>query len=312
MELSKQKRILFVPDCINGLDSGAQSARATLRYLCSLGHTVAVYTKDALVAVQDEVKNDAAALYAVPTAMRWYEFISAPKLRRHFISVVDEFQPNYVFFVGSIQKPAPLAKAARRRSIKTVYLFYINDFFCQRVYAGLADGPCFRCNSGWQMPALAKGCVSLRRMPVWIKGALVRYTLGREIRSSHRVLGYGDEQLKTCHRFGVPKERLARIGFQFDPRELLTIETRDGGYFALTGQPIVQKGWHLLSSIISRLQSTAKFMVSFHDQDTADRAVEKYGLRQFVDSGRATDSSVRLVKKRFQVQVQGQGQGQGQ
>lgn len=129
MELSKQKRILFVPDCINGLDSGAQSARATLRYLCSLGHTVAVYTKDALVAVQDEVKNDAAALYAVPTAMRWYEFISAPKLRRHFISVVDEFQPNYVFFVGSIQKPAPLAKAARRRSIKTVYLFYINDFF---------------------------------------------------------------------------------------------------------------------------------------------------------------------------------------
>ena len=44
----------------------------------------------------------------------------------------------------------------------------------------------------------------------------------------------------------------------------------------------------------------------------SERPLSRADIKQFVDSGRATDSSVRLVKKRFQVQVQGQGQGQGQ
>lgn len=284
LHFAKSKRILFMPDSINGEDSGAHSARATVKYLHSLGYTVAIYAKDALLNIREDVKS-ASKLYGISTGLRWYEFIYSPLLRKHFISVIEEFQPDYIFFAGGIQKPAVLAREARKRSIKTVYLFYINDFFCQRIYAGTEDGPCAKCNSGWQIPALTNGCLRPAELPVWIKGSLTRYFLGREIRRSHRVLGYGREQIETYRRFGLQNEQLALVGFQFDPSELQSFRTRDEGYFVLTGQPIVQKGWHLLSAIFSKLTKDVKVKVSFKDEATALECINKFELRPFVESG---------------------------
>ena len=110
--------------------------------------------------------------------------------------------------------------------------------------------------------------------------------LWTEIRTSYCVLGYGADQLRILSNYGLQSERIARIGFQYDPSELLSVVTRDNGYFALTGQALVQKGWHLLASILSRVQSKAKFVVSFRDQEYAAYAISKYGLDQYLNNGR--------------------------
>ena len=129
MDLSIQKRILLVPDQINGKDSGGYSARAAARIL-ALGYLVSVYAMDALVDVHDDVKS-VPFLYAPPTALRWYEFIWSPKLSAHFTHVLVNFRANYVF-VGGLQKPTPLAREARKRGIKTIFLFYINEFLLSK------------------------------------------------------------------------------------------------------------------------------------------------------------------------------------
>lgn len=278
------KNILFMPDTINGVDSGAHSARATLSQLQHLGHTVAVYAKDAATNIHPDVST-ATGLYEVPTQMRWYEFVYSPALLGDFVRIVEEFKPDYVFFAGSIQKPAILGKEARKKNIRTVYLFYINDYFCQRVYAGLKEGPCTQCISRSRLSSLFNGCVRCSDLPKWIKSEMVRYTLGREIKNSFKMLGYGNDQMEIARQFGVGEQNLALVGFQFSPKDLGAVPIKDDGYFVLTGQPIIQKGWHLLSLIFSRLQSQARIKVSFRDMEIAKRMIDYYGLASFVESG---------------------------
>ena len=282
---SATRRILLVPDSINGLDSGAQSARATLNYLQGLGHLVAVYSMDAAVATHPDVRAGT-QLHQVPTQMRWYEFLHSPALIDDFRGVVQEFRPEFVFFVGSIQKPAVLAREARRRNIRTVYLFYINDYFCPRVYAGRENGPCLECMHSPLSAPLRNGCFAASEFPKLLKSQIVLRLLGKEIRNADKVLGYGQDQLDIARQFGVSQNNLAVVGFQFDPRDLVGLQVRDDGYFVITGQPIVQKGWHLLPSIFARLQSAAKFKISFRSGEAARQGIDRYGLREFVDSGR--------------------------
>lgn len=282
--MAAKKRILFIPDTINGEDSGAHSARAMLNNLQTLGYSVGVYSTDANLRALPDVKK-AGALFSIPTAQRWYEFIFSPVLQSHFAYVLNVFKPDYVLFAGSIQKPPVLAREARKRGIKTVYLFYINDFFCHINYAGTKFGPCNKCNPGWYLPALTQRCIRPWQFPHWVKGSLTRYLLAREIRRSYRVLGYGNEQIDSYRRFKVPEEKLSIIGFQFDPSDLKSIKVSDGGYFLLTGQPIVQKGWHLLAQIFTNLSMDVKVKISITDEKKAKVYIKKYGLQKFIDNG---------------------------
>jgi glycosyltransferase involved in cell wall biosynthesis len=291
--MSIKKRILFIPDTINGVDSGAHSARATLNNLQALGYSVGIYSADANLRVLPDVKK-AEALFSIPTAQRWYEFIFSPVLQSHFAYVVNVFKPDYVLFAGSIQKPPIIAREARKRGIRTVYLFYINDFFCHIIYAGTKYGPCNKCNSGCYLPALTERCLHPWQFPYWIKGSLTRYLLAREIRRSYRVLGYGNEQIDSYRRFKVPEEKLSIIGFQFDPSDLKSIKVSDDGYFFLTGQPIVQKGWHLLAEIFSYLSMDVKVKISIPDENKAKFYIQEYGLKKFIDNG-----TVEIVSQLF-------------
>ncbi len=283
MSKSRQ-RILLIPDEINGINSGGQSVRATLKYLIELGYSVAVYSKDATTNVHPDVRS-AAALYVIPTKLRWYEHFYAPVLVPHFVNILNSFKPAYIFFCGSIQKPAVLSSVARGRGIKTVFLFYINDYYCHRVYAGLASGPCFKCLGSNSLPALRNDCVKRKDFHKFITRWLVKFRLGIEIRKAHKVLCYGNDQVNLYQNFGVPTDRIAVVGFQFDPSDLQDIPINDEGYFAITGQPIMQKGWHLLVEILQNLKTGIKLKVSMKDEDTARHIISLYGLSCFVEAG---------------------------
>jgi glycosyltransferase involved in cell wall biosynthesis len=276
-------KILFVPDAINSEDSGARSARATLKYLLQNKFKVAIYSRDSNTNLHFETQK-ADYLYQVPTKLRWYEFIYSNKLSKHFERILSEFQPNYILFAGGIQKPSILAKKARNKGIKTLFLFYINDFYCQKIYSGISSGPCNKCNSGNQIPALTQGCISYLKFPNWIKSSIVRYLLGKEIRKSAKVIGYGNEQLNTYRQFGIKEDKLAIIGFQFDPSELDNILPIDGDYYIISGQTIVQKGWHLLNEIIDNLDENIKIKITFKNIEEAKLNLSKYKLDKYFES----------------------------
>ncbi len=275
-------RILLIPDIPNGNSSGTLSASATVRQLLSLGHQVYVIGR----AIDTGHSIPEGALYhPAPTNFRWYEHIASPKLTSWFDRLCDAFQPDYLLMIGSIQKPAALARRARRRGMKTAFLFYINDFFCTRVYAGLASGPCTACAARPEIPALRNRCYGPGRFGQFIKSAIVRALLRREIRKAHRVLGYSKSQTAIHAMTGVAPQALRKVTFQFDPSDLDEWAPSDDGYFAITGQAIMQKGFHLLAGILSRLPPTVRVKMSIYHPDEAPGIIERFGLQPFSDNG---------------------------
>ena len=276
-------RILLLPDDVARNDSGSFSARATIRQLRSLGHDVAAIDRTGTMPPSDA---EGVRYFAAPTGMRWWEHFASPTLSAWFAKTCEDFRPDYFVMAGGIQKPAILARAARRRGIKTAFLFYINDFYCHKVYSGLPQGPCVACARTTSFAAIRNGCVPIRRFAQFFRGALVRWAVGREIKRADRVLGYGEDQKSIYATFGVNEAVLGIIGFQFDPSELDAVETTDGGYFAITGQPILQKGIHLIAGVIARLDPAIRIRISITDPETAERVIRQYGWTELIAEGR--------------------------
>lgn len=277
-------RILLVPDLYWGDQSGAKSARATVENLLAYGHTIGVYTGNIVNEVNPRDKSN---LYFYNSSLnwRWYHHFYSSLLINEFKEIKRDFKPEYVLFVGSIQKPAVIAKFSRLSGIRNVFLFYINDYYCQKTYAGLVDGPCLRCLKNPYLPPMYSKCVSLKDFPKFIKGLMVRKALGKEIRKCYKFLGYGREQLDLAINFGVPREKCVKVGFQFDPTDLVGQAIKDEGYFALTGQPIIQKGWHLLPSILANLDFGVRIRASVLRDYDAKYLIKKYHLMAYIENG---------------------------
>ena len=283
----KSASIVVVPDVITGPQSGAESARATVKYLRDLGYRVVVYSKD-VIEDNSVVEDNAVKLYKIPTNMSWYEFLYSPRLVKSFNQILIKEKPSYVLFVGSIQKPSVLGAAARKMGIKTMFLFYINDYYCHKTYAGVREGPCSACIQNPISAAFTHKCRSPQEIFHHLKACLVKFLLARELMQAHKVLNYGENQRAIAKEFGVKEENLATIGFQFDPATIQVNDksVKDKGYFALTGTASTEKGWHLLSEIFSKLQSDATFKISFLTHSLAKTAIQTFDLQRFIDSGR--------------------------
>lgn len=278
--------IVVIPDFINGNQSGAHSARATVKYLRDLGYRVAVYSKD--VVEDSGIEDEAVKLYKIPTKMSWYEFLYSPRLVKSFNQILIKEKPSYVLFVGSMQKPSVLGAAARKMGIKTTFLFYINDYYCHKTYAGSRTGPCSACINNPISAAFTHKCRSPLEILHHIKACLVKFLLAQELMQAYKVLNYGENQRAIAKEFGIKEENLATIGFQFDPATIQVHDEtiNDKGYFAIAGTASIERGWHLLTEIFSKLESDAKFKISFLNRSLAKKAIEKFDIQRFIDVGR--------------------------
>lgn len=285
--LGEPVRILFFPDVIQGPDSGAYSARETRRQLRSLGYEVAVCCVHREFPTGHSFSNELID-FPLPGALRWKHHFVPSRALQAFKEICHRFRPKYVLFAGGIAKPATFARYSRQHGIKNTFLFYINDYFCARVYAGRDNGPCAICLEQGELAAVWNGCVRVSGLELakFAKGSLVRCSLGQEIRRAYKVLSYSDEQSHLYARFGVPEEAIAKVGFQFDPSDLSGARIRDDGYFVLTGQPTRQKGFHLLNSIFARLGDDVKIKMSLWDETTARRVVDEFDLACFLQTGK--------------------------
>lgn len=135
------------------------------------------------------------------------------------------------------------------------------------------------------MPALLNGCVDKKKVHIWLKNELIRKKIRADLMKAYKVLVYGKSQISLYEEYGIKKLKIKKIGFQFDPSDMNDINVTDDNYFALTGQSIVQKGWHLLSEILNRIKTNPKIKISITNQSQADIIIDKFNLRKYINNG---------------------------
>jgi glycosyltransferase involved in cell wall biosynthesis len=288
MENTQTIKILFFPDRIGGEASGARSARATLKTLTQLGYEVALFTADAEQIINYPEFIDI-SYYKIDSLMRADTHFYEPTLVSQFKKILIDFKPDYFFMKGGIQKPAILAKIARKNDVKNIFIFYITDYYCAKVYAGLENGPCFKCIEVNSFQALTNGCVKGNlKIPNFLKGMLVRKKLQNEILKAHKVVGYSEDQLNIYKKIGVEESKCQKVSLQFDPDELKDYPNSDGDYFLILGQPIIEKGFHVIYKILENCKSTPKIRIIFKDLKEEQKALNDFNLLDLVASGMIT------------------------
>ncbi len=293
------KKILFFPDLINSEDSGARSARSTLKNLIDLGFEVAVFATD-VEKSNNYFQYDSCKLYKIESKMSAVSHFWDIKLLQQFKKIISEFRPDFFFMAGSIQKPSILASFARKAGIKNIFLFYINDYYCAKTYAGLNNGPCFKCIDLGLSQALNNNCI--KRDPKLInfyKSLLVMKRLQFEMKNSYKVLGYTKDQIDIYKRIGITNNKCSIINYQFDPNELNNINTKEGDYFLIIGQPILEKGWHTLSEIITNCKSDIKIKIIFKNLEVENNIIKKYKLEKHILNG--TITTLRNITERYEI-----------
>jgi len=282
-------RILLVVENIFGRDSGAASARATLEFLVNSGYEVAIIAPSSGHGEIPTVVSKIKALYLTP-AHRWYHHIASRVIDSLTKQVFEQFKPQVALFVGSMGKSRLIASGLRKRGVKTGFLFYANEYFCQKIYAARESRPCSLCNYKNNLPALSNGCVSVAGSFNFCAGWMSRWLFGMEINKGTLLIGYGESHLVSYRQAGLTAKNSAVVDFQFNPQE--TIQARSAlkkvmveDYIAVAGQSIDQKGWLLMAQIFAALPESVRIIASMPSKSFARAAFAKYGLERFEDIG---------------------------
>jgi glycosyltransferase involved in cell wall biosynthesis len=277
-------KILFVPDTIWGNSSGHRSAQKVVKVLSNLSYTLGIFAPDTSnINLKKEISNCNYQFYS-RTPFRYYNIAINFKAKKEFKLVLDDFQPDFLFFFGTTGFNS-LAEVCLEKKIKYFLQFLTTDYYCSQNFAGLENGPCFKCIKGNYFNAFFNKCSS--SSPFFlnlVKETAIRATNRKFILNADKVLGYSNDQLNDYTKFGIKKEKLDITPFFFDSSHLVNINSSLGNYFLVSGQNSVAKGWHKLSEIIDNCPNI-KFKFLFPTKSKAIESLDKYNLYNFYKSG---------------------------
>lgn len=282
MTVDSQTRVLLVPDVIWGGDSGAVSARFSASLLHKLGYEVGVYAYQNISAPEGSSPECNFRFMPRRPSASIHHFWGG-KVNAEFKEILADFRPDYVFFAGgAINKPYWFFQTCIEQKIPFNLLFYINDYYCSRIYAGLIDGPCFKCIEGNYGHAYSNNCISGgRRIVRFLKSALVLRRLRNVLHKCHRALGYSEDQLSLYQRYGFTPEQCLKTPTHFNNDCIQGAESSMGDYFVLCGQSTIEKGWHYMADVM-RLCPDARIKVVFPTEAIAEKNLKAFALQDFV------------------------------
>ncbi len=287
MTPAKPVKILLVPDVIWGEDSGAVSARFSVRALKDLGYEVGVFAFPPAGNTAAGPASQEFVFFPRRRSSVVNHFIGG-EVRREFERALAEFRPDHVFFAGAaIGKPYCFFDACLAGKIPYALLFYMNDYYCMRIYAGLADGPCFKCLGGNYLHGLLNNCQKgTPRLLQFAKAFLSLNRLKGALHKCHKVIGYSGDQLSLYLRHGFSPDQCVKSPVHFDKSRVSSAAPSVRGvHFVLCGQSTVEKGWHRMAEVV-KLCPEARFKFVFLSEEVAAREIRKYGLLEFVEQGR--------------------------
>jgi glycosyltransferase involved in cell wall biosynthesis len=285
MHTKKLIKVLLIPDKMWGADSGAISARYTVEVLKDLNYHVGVYAFPEGGNELDQENCGLSNFYPRRPFSSINHFYGG-EVKKEFERVLTDFQPDYVFFAGiALNKPLPFFKTCFDRDIPILLLFYINDYYCCRIYAALPNGPCFKCIRGNYLYALWNGCETRRPRCVYlIKDIAVHVKLKPALLRCYKAFGYSNDQISIYRRYGISSDKCIRCPIFFDKRTIQGVESKLGDYFILCGQSRMEKGWHIISDVVS-LCPSVRFKFLFINMAAAKDSVEKFKLKKFINTG---------------------------
>lgn len=279
-----KKRVLIIPDAYWGLDSGAVAARNAANVWLDIGCEVGVY---ATGKPQPGVVNDKILVFDRPPYRGTNHLFGGDRLAA-FEKLLDSYRPSHVFFLGSaISKPTPFFCACRRRGIRTIGFWWIQDFFCSNGYACLPNGPCQLCIDGNYLHSFLNRC-SYREdfNPVRsLVHAVSLRKLKKELLSCDIMMGSSQDQLALFERYGIDRRSLIHCPLFFDSQRLYGLESKKGDYFVYFGHPRMEKGGHLLKEVMLKCPD-AQLVMPFNTPEMAAKAVAACELTELVESGR--------------------------
>jgi glycosyltransferase involved in cell wall biosynthesis len=262
------KKILIHPDLFYSGHSGAIAAREACRQLSKLGYEIGVFTHDD----QDESIASYSYYRRVPYSGT-ANYISSV-YRRSFVAVIEDFQPEYVFFIGAIiNTPLVYFDLCEEYKIKTVFLFLVQDFFCARLHAGLGDNSCTKCLDYSNIYSFIKNCAVKQSKPFRY---LINYQINQKrflsrMRKIDFVLGSSNEQLEFYRRVGVNKANIVKIPLFFDQNRVKATNVPLESYFVIIGQNRHEKGIHLIDKILDHVSDDVLVKLLMFDEEDADR-----------------------------------------
>lgn len=283
----KNNRILIIPDAYLNNYSGAYVTRIAKKLLLSLGHEVAIFSDET-----DRVINEEDGVIVYPRRKadlkaHWKDTV----YREEYIKVLDTFRPDVVFTIGSVtNKPSCYWRIARERGIKTVSKILMQDFFCTKFYANDESGLCTKClDHGFGSVFFAK-ChpykqKSLSNILRTLMAVSARKKIQRELRQADAVITSSRQQVEFYVKYGIPRERCYITPLYFNGDKLKKYEPSMGDYYVFVAQNRIDKGIHLLKDILAACNKEVKVVAAYTSQQRIDEAIDKYGLRPFVESG---------------------------
>lgn len=282
-----RKKILLIPDAYLGDFSGAYVAQVAKKLLLKLGHEVAIFSDETTVLVIEKNGTIVYPRFKFSTLSYWQE----GKYVRNYKEVLDNFKPDIVFTLGSVtNKPICYWRIARERGIKTISKIFMQDFFCTNFYANDKNGLCTRCLNkgpyevfkGKCKPFKGNKISNMLRMTV---AAELRKKLRRELVKVNAVITSSMQQVDFYVKYGIPRCRCYQTPLYFNGEKLLDYMPERGNYYVFVAQNRIDKGIHLLKDVLAACNDDVKVVAAYTTQRKIDEAIDKYGLRDYVDKG---------------------------
>lgn len=283
-----KKKVLIIADAYIGDYSGAYAAQVAKALLVDMGHSVAVFTSEI---ENDQITSDGIRLYArdmFSLKANWKEtsYIS------NYNHVLTEFKPDIVFTLGSVSnKNICYWRIAREQGIKVISKIFMQDFFCANYYANDENGLCIKCLDKGFLQSVYKGCSRVKeanKFSVFIRncnGAFLRTKLRKELIKTDAVITSSQQQIEFYVKYGIPREHCYITPLYFNGDKLKRFTASMGDYYVFVAQNRIDKGIHLLKDILAHCNKDVRVIAAYTSQARIDEAIDKYGLRQYVESG---------------------------
>lgn len=282
--MGKINKILLIPDAYLGNASGAIVAQVTKKLLLENGNEVSIFSCDI---INDVTENDGTKLYpriVYNGLANWKE----EKYLKEYEEVLKKSEATAVFTIGSItNKNLCYLEIAKKRGLKLISKIFMQDFFCTKLYANNAEGPCTKCLDHNYFEAFKNKCI-IHKPIDYIKTAnaiFIRKRLEKILPKIDYVITSTEEQIGFYQKFGVPQEKCLKTPLYFDNNRLKEIKPVMGDYFVCIAQNRIEKGFQYLEKILSHCNSSIKIVAAYNNKEQANIAIKKYGFQKFIDNG---------------------------
>ncbi|MCM1139124.1 MAG: glycosyltransferase [Muribaculum sp.] len=279
----EKKKVLIIPDASQGKSSGATVCQVAQKLCLELGHDVYVFTED----IEADFSKDNVT-YIKRESFSSKANYFPKKYLDQFRAILFKYGIETLFFLGSItNKPLCYLEEGLRRHLNICVKIFMQDFFCSKFYANDDKGVCVKCLNGQFANALHDRCCGsgLNNKLVTLNRIQIRKRLKKLLPQTNYIITSSDQQVGFYNDFGIPAEKCIKTPLYFNGDRFKGVETFFGNYYIGIAQHRLEKGFHLLPSILKYSGKDVKVVLAYANNKQVEIAKKNPEFKPYIDSG---------------------------